>query len=119
MNIAVLGTGMVGRAIAARLAELGHVVTIGSRDPEATTRRIEPDAIGTPPYRDWAAVHPAVQLATFAEAASAAELVVNATSGAATLDALGAAGGRVSVSVHGCAWDSVRFRWRWATLLRG
>jgi predicted dinucleotide-binding enzyme len=29
MKIAVLGTGMVGRALAARLAELGHDVVAG------------------------------------------------------------------------------------------
>src|SRR5262249_33713043 len=32
MNVAVLGTGMVGQALAGRLAELGHVVTVGTRD---------------------------------------------------------------------------------------
>ena len=36
MKIAVLGTGTVGRTIAARLAELAHDVTIGTRDPEVT-----------------------------------------------------------------------------------
>jgi 8-hydroxy-5-deazaflavin:NADPH oxidoreductase len=32
MNIGVLGTGMVGEAIASRLVALGHDVTMGSRD---------------------------------------------------------------------------------------
>src|SRR4051812_10576866 len=32
LQIAVLGTGPVGRAVAGRLAELGHSVTIGTRD---------------------------------------------------------------------------------------
>jgi predicted dinucleotide-binding enzyme len=31
MNIAVLGTGIVGETIASRLVELGHVVRMGSR----------------------------------------------------------------------------------------
>jgi predicted dinucleotide-binding enzyme len=31
MNIAVLGTGMVGTAIGSRLVELGHKVRMGSR----------------------------------------------------------------------------------------
>ena len=39
MNIAVLGTGMVGQAIAGRLHELGHTVVVGTRDPEATLAR--------------------------------------------------------------------------------
>lgn len=80
MNIAVLGTGMVGQAIAARLHQLGHEVVIGTRDPEATLARTGPE-----PYAG-------VRLATFADAAAGAELVVNASSGTATLEVLGLAG---------------------------
>jgi 8-hydroxy-5-deazaflavin:NADPH oxidoreductase len=39
MKYAVLGTGTVGRAIAGRLDELGHDVTIGTRDSQATLAR--------------------------------------------------------------------------------
>lgn len=83
MRIAVLGTGMVGRAIAARAAELDHEVTVGTRDP-ATTRGGD--------WADWAATHPAVRLATLADAAAGTELVVNATNGENSLAALSAAG---------------------------
>ncbi len=92
MNIAVLGTGMVGRTIAGRLQELGHTVTVGTRDPQATLARSEPDAMGTAPYAVWAAAHDGIGLATFAGAAASAELIVNATSGAASLEVLGRAG---------------------------
>ena len=92
MKIAVLGTGMVGQAIAARLSGLGHDVTIGTRDPQATLARTEPDGMGNPPFSAWAADHADVRLATFADAAAAAELVVNATSGTAALPALELAG---------------------------
>ena len=92
MNIAVLGTGMVGQAIAGRLHELGHSVVVGTRDPEATLARTEPDGMGNPPFSAWHADHQGVALATFADAAAGAELVVNASSGAATLDVLGLAG---------------------------
>jgi predicted dinucleotide-binding enzyme len=92
MNIAVLGTGVAGRTIAARLAELGHTVTIGTRDPRATLARTEPDAMGTQPFATWAEHHATIALASYADAAAAAELVVNATSGAATLEVLGLAG---------------------------
>ena len=92
MNIAVLGTGMVGQAVAGRLADLGHSVVIGTRDPETTRARTEPDAMGNPPVAAWLAEHPGVGLATFADAAGAADLVVNASSGAATLDVLRLAG---------------------------
>lgn len=80
MKIAVLGTGMVGQALAGRLSELGHDVTVGTRDPEATRARSEPGALQD------------VQLATFADAAAGADLVVNASSGAATLEVLALAG---------------------------
>jgi predicted dinucleotide-binding enzyme len=92
MKYAVLGTGMVGRAIAARLDELDHAVSIGTRDPEATLARSESDEMGNPPYAAWAGKHPGVHLATFADAAAGADLVVNATNGAASLTVLGLAG---------------------------
>ena len=92
MNIAVLGTGMVGQALAGRLHDLGHSVTVGTRDPQATLARTEPDGMGNPPYATWQAAHPGVSLATFADAAGGAELVVLATNGGASLEVLGLAG---------------------------
>ena len=47
MNIAVLGTGVVGQAIAARLTELGHRVTVGTRDVEQTQANEQPGPYGT------------------------------------------------------------------------
>jgi 8-hydroxy-5-deazaflavin:NADPH oxidoreductase len=91
MNIAVLGTGMVGQAIAGRLHELGHDVVVGTREPEATLARTEPDGMGNPPFRVWHAAHPGVAVATFPDAAAGADLVVNATNGAAALAVLGLA----------------------------
>jgi predicted dinucleotide-binding enzyme len=92
MNIAVLGTGMVGQALAGRLDALGHSVVVGTRDPQATQARTEPDGMGNPPFSAWHAQHPAVGLATFAEAAAGADLVFNASSGEAALELLRLAG---------------------------
>lgn len=92
MKVAVLGTGMVGRTLAARLAELGHEVSIGTRDVDATMARTGPDAMGNPPYAEWAVAHPQVALATCADATADAELVLNATAGTASIPALEAAG---------------------------
>jgi predicted dinucleotide-binding enzyme len=92
MRIAVLGTGVVGRTLAARLDGLGHDVVIGTRDPAATMARTEPGGFGTAPYPQWQAEHPGVRLLSFADAAGFAELLVNATSGAAAMAALVAAG---------------------------
>ena len=92
MKIAVLGTGMVGQALAGRLAGLGHEVTVGTRDVAATLAKTAPDSMGNPPYAVWSATHPRVRLATFAAAAASAELLVNATLGVASIAALEAAG---------------------------
>ena len=92
MKIAVLGTGMVGRALAARLSGLGHDVTVGTRAPQATLSRTQPDAMGNPPFSVWSAEHPGVALASLDEAAAGAELVVNATNGSGALPALEQAG---------------------------
>lgn len=104
MQIAVLGTGPVGQSLGAKLASLGHQVTIGTRDVEATMGRTEPDSFGNPPFSEWAAQHPDIAVATFAEAAAGAEWVVNATNGAGSIAALETAGetnlaGKVLVDV--------------------
>jgi hypothetical protein len=92
MRIGILGTGMVGRTIATRLASLDHEVVVGTRDVDETTARTEPDARGNPPCGVWLGENPTVRLGTFAEAAAHGEIVVNATAGAASLDALKLAG---------------------------
>ncbi|MEU6312739.1 NAD(P)-binding domain-containing protein [Streptomyces sp. NPDC047014] len=83
MRYAVLGTGIVGRTLAARLDGLGHPVVIGTRSPEATLGRAE--------YAEWQEVHPRVGLAGFAEAAREGGTLVNATGGRSGLAALSAA----------------------------
>jgi 8-hydroxy-5-deazaflavin:NADPH oxidoreductase len=93
MRYAVLGTGIVGRTIAAKLDSLGHEVVIGTRDPQATLARTAPDAMGNPPFATWHSDHPSVALKPFAEAAAFGETVVNTTAGLGALDALHAAGG--------------------------
>lgn len=104
MRIAVLGTGPVGRALAGGLVDLGHDVTVGTRDVQATMARDAPDAFGNPPFATWLSINSEVTVATLAEATAGAEIVVNATSGSASLDALAAAGednlaGKVLVDV--------------------
>jgi 8-hydroxy-5-deazaflavin:NADPH oxidoreductase len=92
MKIAVLGTGMVGRTIAGALAGLGHDVVIGTRDPQATLARAEPDMMGTAPFAQWHAENSGISLVPFADAAADAELIVNATNGSGSLAALAAVG---------------------------
>lgn len=92
MKIAIIGTGMVGQTIAAKLISLGHQVVMGTRKVEETLTRTTPDPMGNPPYSLWAKTHPEVKLVPFAQAATQGELVINATSGQASLEALRAAG---------------------------
>jgi 8-hydroxy-5-deazaflavin:NADPH oxidoreductase len=92
VRLGVLGTGVVGKTITARLAGLEHEVMVGTRNPEATLSRTEPDQFGNPPFSDWQQEHPAVELGTFGEAAAYGEMVVNATSGVVSLEALEMAG---------------------------
>lgn len=92
MKVAVIGTGMVGRALAGRLAALGHEVVVGTRDVEKTLARTEPDAQGTPPYAQWQETQPEVRLVSFAQAGEHGEVVFNASNGNASLAALQAVG---------------------------
>ena len=92
MRFRILGTGVVGKTIAARLAGLGHEVMVGTRDPEETMSRAEPDAYGNPPFSVWQEEHPEVRLATFAVTAAHGEMLVNATAGGVSLEALELAG---------------------------
>ena len=92
MRFGILGTGVVGKTIAARLADLGHEVMVGTREPAETLSRTEPDRYGNPPFSAWQEEHPEVQLGTFAEAAAHGEMVVNATAGAVSLEVLEQAG---------------------------
>ena len=112
MRIGILGTGMVGRAVAAKLVELDHEVLVGTRDPAATLARDEPHPVyGIPPFRIWHEQQPDVKLGSFADAAAHGELVVNATAGGASLDALRLAGeanlaGKVLVDIANALDDS-------------
>lgn len=91
MKISVLGTGDVGQTLAARLVELGHEVMIGTRDVEETLAR-KSIQHGNPPFSVWHEANQAVQLGTFQESASFGEIVINATNGANSLNALDLAG---------------------------
>ncbi len=93
MKIGVLGTGMVGQALASKLVSLDHEVVMGSRQA------------GNEKAVEWAATAGGTAgEGTFATAAAYGELVVNATGGAVSLAALNAAGpenlaGKVLVDV--------------------
>jgi 8-hydroxy-5-deazaflavin:NADPH oxidoreductase len=104
VRLGILGTGAVGKTLAARLNGMGHDVMIGTRDPGETMSRTDPDQYGNPPFSAWLREHPEMELGTFDEAAAHGEMVVNATAGGVSLMALDLAGeenlnGKVLVDV--------------------
>jgi len=78
MKMGVLGSGMVAQGLSARLAELGHDVMIGTGDAEK--------------LKGWQSSNQRVVIGSFAETAVHGEMLVNATDGAASLNALRMAG---------------------------
>jgi 8-hydroxy-5-deazaflavin:NADPH oxidoreductase len=92
MKVAVLGSGVVGRTLAAKISALGHSAALGTRDPRATLARGDTGPMTPQTFAEWHSANPKVVVATFAEAAASAELVFNATNGHAAIDALESAG---------------------------
>lgn len=81
MNIAVMGTGEVGRTIASKLVELGHHVRLGSRTADNAKGVAWAEEAGE-----------RASMGAYADAAAFGELVVNATLGVASVQALKSAG---------------------------
>lgn len=79
MRYGVLGTGMVGLTISNRLAELGHEVMIGTREPSKSGDKLK-------------SKKEALKVGTFAESAAFGEILFNATGGAVSIEALKMAG---------------------------
>lgn len=88
MKIAVLGTGIVGRAHATRLTELGHDVTVGTQDVDKTAANTENDNMGNPPFSQWHKDNANVKLETFADATENAEIIFNALNGQIAVEVL-------------------------------
>jgi predicted dinucleotide-binding enzyme len=80
MKIGILGSGMVGQTIAAKLAEIGQEVMLGTRSPEK--------------LQDWLAKNPHVKLGSVSETAAFGEVVFNATKGDAALEVVKTAGAK-------------------------
>jgi 8-hydroxy-5-deazaflavin:NADPH oxidoreductase len=91
-NIVILGTGVVGQTLAAKLAGSGYEVMLGTRNINETLAKNEKDSFGRPPFKDWYKQNPQIKIGTFAEAASFGELIINATNGKGSLEALKLAG---------------------------
>lgn len=79
MKISVLGSGVVGQTIGAKLSELGHEVKVGTRDPQKLA--------------EWLSkTSGEVSVGSFAESAAFGEMVFNCLNGMGAIDALNMAG---------------------------
>jgi 8-hydroxy-5-deazaflavin:NADPH oxidoreductase len=104
MKIAVLGTGMVGQALAAGLAAKGHDVTVGTRDVQKSIANTAPNGFGMPGFGTWHKENKSIKVQSFKDAAAAAEMIFNASNGSASLDVLKLAeaetlGGKILIDV--------------------
>jgi hypothetical protein len=79
MKVGVFGSGMAGQAIADKVAELGHAVMVGTRDPAKLQDWLEKTGSNA-------------RVGSFAETAAHGEILFNATNGAGSLKALALAG---------------------------
>ncbi len=92
MKISILGTGTVGQTLAAKLISLGHEVMIGTRNVTEKLSSTAKDAYGNPSFAEWHSANKQVKLGDFAEAAAYGEIVINATHGGSSINALKLAG---------------------------
>ncbi len=85
MKILLIGTGNVGRTLAARLMETAHEVKMITRDPESTKERPIKN-VGT--FKDWMDGYSGLELIAYTEISETPDIIINATNGNQSLNAL-------------------------------
>lgn len=93
MKIGTIGSGVVAQTLGKKLIELGHDVVIGTRDPKKLDERKHMAAS----LREWLQqTGDKGRVVSFPDAAAHGDLLINATSGGVSIDALRmAAAGKV------------------------
>jgi 8-hydroxy-5-deazaflavin:NADPH oxidoreductase len=89
MKIGIIGGGGVAQAIGGKLKANGHDVVIGIRNP--TEAELAKERQMAKPLKDWIK-NTGGKVASFSDAAKHGEILVNATSGGASIQALTQAG---------------------------
>lgn len=101
MKIGIIGSGVVAQTLGTKWIGLGHDVAIGTRDPNKLDDK---KMLGTT-LREWRAqTENRGKILTFQEAAAHGDLLVNATSGQVSVEALrlagaGKLGGKILIDV--------------------
>ncbi|HVZ80010.1 MAG TPA: NAD(P)-binding domain-containing protein [bacterium] len=84
-KIGIIGSGVVAQTLGTKLAELGHEVFLGTRDPKKLDEK--KNMAGT--LNEWlASIQGKAKVVTFQEAAAQGEILINATHGQASVEAL-------------------------------
>jgi 8-hydroxy-5-deazaflavin:NADPH oxidoreductase len=89
MKIGIIGGGGVGQALGGKLKANGHDVVIGIRNP--TDAELAKDRQMAKPLAQWIN-DTGGKVASFADAAKHGDIIINATSGGASIEALTQAG---------------------------
>jgi hypothetical protein len=85
MKIGIIGSGVVGQTLGIKLVELGNDVVLGTRDPQKLDEK--KNMAGS--LKEWLEkVQNKAKVATFQEAAIHGEILINATHGQASVQAL-------------------------------
>jgi 8-hydroxy-5-deazaflavin:NADPH oxidoreductase len=85
MKIGIIGTGVVGQTLGSKLIALGHDVALGTRDPN----KLDDKRMMGATLREWKSqTENRGKVVTFKEAAAHGELLINATSGQVSVEAL-------------------------------
>lgn len=88
MKIGILGTGSVGQTLASKLTSLHHTVMLGTRNVDEKLASQARDHFGNAPFSEWYKLNQQIKLGTFAEAAEFGEIIINATEGLHSINAL-------------------------------
>lgn len=88
MKIGIIGSGVVAQTLGSKLIGQGHDLILGTRDPN----KLDDKKMFGATLREWKSQSDGrgriVEIATFKEAAAQGELLINATSGVVSLEAL-------------------------------
>lgn len=89
MKIGIIGSGIVAQTLGSKLVGLGHDVALGTRDPN----KLDDKKSFAGSLREWLAkVGNQAKVVSFRDAALHGELLINATHGQSSVDALKLAG---------------------------
>jgi predicted dinucleotide-binding enzyme len=88
MKITIIGTGVVGQTLASKLNELGHEITMVTRNPEVTKSRTEPNPMSGVSFADWYKDNKNIKLEAYTTCNVDADLIILATKGDSSVNAL-------------------------------